>query len=371
MQLLKISLVNFRNHEKLGMEFGKKVVIVGPNGSGKSNLLEAIYLLATGRSFRADKEEEMIRYGEKFSVLNAQCSGIDLKVTLTDGSVGVTRKKFEVNGVTRRMTDAVGQLRAVLFGPADLELVTGNPSGRRRYLDFVISQSDREYRRCQISYEKGLRQRNKLLDFIRDGTASRSQLFFWDKLLIKNGEYLTRKREEYLEYINDQNSKSKIPNPKQISNSNFQNFKILYDKSVISEARLKQYENEEVAAGSTLVGPHRDDFIISQIINTSSPNPSPTLGEGSWRDVSKYGSRGEQRMAVLWLKQGELGYLTRDVQPPLLLLDDIFSELDHNHRQEIEMEIENLITDGGQVIMTTADEHLVPKDGWNIIKLPI
>ena len=232
------------------------------------------------------------------------------------------RKGFEVNGVPRRMMDFVGNLKAVMFGPQDMELVTGSPSGRRRYLDFVISQVDREYRRCQISYEKGLRQRNKLLDLIRDGMASRNQLYFWDKLLIKNGEYITGKRGDYLRDLAE------------------------YDKSVISEMRLKQYEVEEVAAGSTLVGPHRDDFIINL----------------DGKDVSKFGSRGEQRMMVWKLKQKEIEYLGGS---PVLLLDDIFSELDHMHREEVAGLIKSYL---GQVIMTSADEHLVPKrEDWHTI----
>ena len=320
MKLDKIFLQNFRSYENREFELADRVVVVGPNGSGKSNLIEAIYLLATGKSFRAERDEEMVRYGDGLCVVSSEIgSGDELKIVLGE------RKKFEVNGVARRMMDFVGNLKAVMFGPGDMELVTGSPSVRRRYLDFVISQVDREYRRCQISYEKGLRQRNKLLDLIRDGLAGRNQLFFWDKLLIKNGQYLTDKRAEFL------------------SVTGFE-----YDKSEISEARLKQYEVEEVAAGNTLVGPHRDEFVLIR----------------NGRDMSKYGSRGEQRMAVWWLKQKEIEYLGGN---PVLLLDDIFSELDHKHRDEV---IELIKTYGGQVIMTSADEHLVPmQKDWNIIRL--
>ncbi|HBC73181.1 MAG: replication and repair protein RecF protein [Candidatus Amesbacteria bacterium GW2011_GWB1_47_19] len=349
MRILQVILKNFRNYKEAEFEPEVKTVVYGSNGSGKSNLLEAIYLAATGKSFRAERDDEMIRYGEKFSILNFQFLNnsqiFNFQITLTDGSIGVTRKKFEVNGIPKRMVDFAGRLRAVLFGPQDIELVTGNPSGRRRYLDFVIFQTDREYRRCHLSYEKGLRQRNKLLDFIRDGAAGRNQLFFWDKLLIKNGEYITQKRTEYIEFLNG------------FKEAGGQRYKVEYDKSLISQVRLEQYAQEEIAAGNTLVGPHRDDFVIKI--------------QNDWKDVSKYGSRGEQRMAVLWLKLGELKFLSEDVQQPVLLLDDIFSELDHKHRREIEIEIESLVEKGGQVIMTTADEHLVPTDGWNIIKLPI
>jgi len=330
MIITAVELINFRNYQKVRFEIDTKTMIVGDNGVGKTNILEAIYMLASGKSFRADSDRELIRYGEQFASVQCTAGSLQLRIFI-DG-----KKRFEVNGVARRMTDFVGNLRAVKFGPEDMEIITGSPSGRRRYLDMVISQKDREYRRCVVSYEKGLRQRNKLLDFIRDGTAARQQLWFWDKLLIKDGNYLTETREKYLEYLDLNN----------------QGFKTFYDKSIISEARLKQYENEEVAAGSTLVGPHRDDFAVLF----------------SDRDVSKYGSRGQQRMAVLALKIWELKYLTND-QLPVLLLDDVFSELDHKHRDQVLKLAQKHVEDGGQVIMTTADEHLAPSDGWKKIRL--
>jgi DNA replication and repair protein RecF len=355
MFLSKLGMQNFRNHLKREFKFEQKNIILGPNGGGKSNILEAVYLLSTGKSYKADSDAEMIRYGEqmadiKGSIFNMQEEKFDLGVNVTNN------KKFMVNGVPRRMSDFAGKFTAVLFGPADMDLVAGSPGGRRRYLDFVISQKDHEYRRDLISYEKGLRQRNKLLEMIREGTAQRPQLFFWDKLLIKNGSYISEKRGEYLE---GQNLNSLI-------------YKVIYDKSGISEARLKQYETAEVAAATTLVGPHRDNFVVMQKYN-SPLHPSLNLREGTgegyiWKDVSKYGSRGEHRMAVLWLKEGEIRFL--GPEQPVLLLDDIFSELDHEHREQVEKILETQINNGGQVIMTTADRHMLPEtEGWNIIQL--
>lgn len=346
MHLDKILLQNFRSFEKEEFGLERAVVVVGGNGAGKSNLLEAMYLLAVGKSFRAEREEEMIRYGAHFASVRGEKGGGQLEVMMTDGTMGTTRKKFEVNGVRKRMIDFVGQMRAVLFGPADMELVTGSPSGRRKYLDFVLAQSDREYRRCLLAYEKGLRQRNRLLDLIREGQASRSQLFFWDRVLIKNGGYIAERREEYLRHLSEISEWGVVAE---------------YDRSSISEVRLKQYELEEVAAGSTLVGPHRDDFVVKT-----------RTGK---RDVSKYGSRGEQRMAVLWMKVGEIEYLAavdqsaEEGRQPILLLDDVFSELDHEHRERVLKLADERQVKGGQVIMTTADEHLVPKGGWHIIRL--
>ncbi len=216
--------------------------------------------------------------------------------------------------------------------PQDLDLITGSPGNRRRYLDFIICQMDREYHRCLVSYEKGLRQRNKLLSLIRDGMANHSQLFFWDKLLIKNGEYISLKRQEYLNRTDETDG----------------TYKTYYDRSLISEDRLNQYEIEEVASATTLVGPHRDDFRINF----------------DNKDISKFGSRGQQRMAVLWLKKGEIKYLGEN---PILLLDDIFSELDQKHKELVMNFVEEY---SGQVIATSAEEHLLlEKHNYQIIKL--
>jgi DNA replication and repair protein RecF len=261
---------------------------------------------------------------------------IKLEILITTGEVSGIKtplKKFSVNGVGKRILDFAGILKVVLFWPEDLELVTDSPSRRRKYLDFVLMQTDREYRRCLLSYEKGLRQRNKLLEAIRDQGAHRHQLIFWDQLLIKNGEYITGKREEYIDYLNQtQNSELRTKNFK---------YCIEYDKSEISRVRLDQYKEEEVAAGVTLVGPHRDDFQI--VINDKA--------------LSSFGSRGEQRLGILWLKLGELSYIEKETrEKPVLLLDDILSELDHEHRKIIFEIIGNQ-----QTIMTTADMHFIEK----------
>jgi len=336
-----ISLQNFRNYaqKELALTAGT-TLIVGPNASGKTNLLEAIYLLATGKSFRAGLENEMIGYGSEISRIKGQVKSEeanDLEIVLTRGEVGgekVARKKYLVNGVAKRALDFVGNLRAVYFRPEDLELVTDSPSLRRKYLDAVLIQVDREYLRCLMSYEKGLRQRNKLLERIRDEGAPRSQLVFWDQLLIKNGEYLTAKREEYIGFANNF----------QFSIFNFQ-FQLEYDKSIISPARLEEYANEEVAAAATLVGPHRDD-IQFKILNLKSKIDS---------DLHAFGSRGEQRLAILWLKLAELEFITQAVgEKPVLLLDDIFSELDEGHRHLVLEVIPHQ-----QTIITTTDIHQI------------
>lgn len=334
MVIQSLQLQNFRNYSKQEFKFASgTTLLVGPNTSGKTNLLEAIYLLATGKSFRAGVEKEMISYGKEIARVQGKIKdkeGIKaLEIVLTPGQVRnkrVAKKKYSLNRVGKRMMDFVGHLRCVLFGPEDLEIIVDSPSTRRDYLDRILEQVDRDYRRASLSYQKGLRQRNKLLEQIREEGKQRSILFFWDKLLIENGEIITQKREEFLDFINQQ--------PDYFGNLNIQ-----YDKSTISPQRLEKYAHEEVAAGMTLVGPHRDDFeVMMKKIS-----------------LHTFGSRGEQRTAVFSLKLGELEYITeRTEERPILLLDDIFSELDHERRKRLLEVIPRQ-----QTIMTTTDIHLV------------
>jgi DNA replication and repair protein RecF len=360
--LKTIKLQNFRNFRKKFFKFSPKItVIIGPNASGKTNILEATYLLATGKSFKAHMESEMIAYGEQIARVSGVAltdSKINLEVVLTNGEIRVgdnplnkkrvRHKRVLANGVPKRLIDFAGNLKVVLFGPWEMDLVTQSPSLRRKFMDNVLSQVDREYRRAAMIYEKGLRQRNRLLLRIRDENVSRGQLMYWDKLLIKHGEYVTGKREKLISFINNHESRFSI-----------NNYQLEYDKSVISEGRLKDYEEEEVAAGVTLVGPHRDDIVFK--VKSQNSLRAGALSEPEAevksieRELAKYGSRGEARMAVLWLKLQELAYVesvTRE--KPTLLLDDIFSELDHEHR-EVVMEA----SCGQQTVITTADPHFI------------
>lgn len=404
MFIKSISLQNFRNYQKKTFQFDSQMtLVVGPNTSGKTNLLEAIYLLATGKSFRAEVEAEMIGYGEEVARIGAKVADssqkgrhaaskdistenrlssehsdeVALEILLTTGSVlskKVAKKKYLVNGVSRRMIDFVGQLKAVYFGPEDLQLVTDSPSLRRRYLDMVLSQVDREYRRASLSYEKGVRQRNRVLEEIREkhqdyrGEELRRRLYFWDQLLVKNGNYITGKREEFVDFVSACRGKPvglKILNPtgcraspkampaaRGIGEQAGSQFQLEYVKSVISPVALEENFEREIRAGMTLVGPHRDDIRFK--VREGQEGQEGKEG----RDLSIYGSRGEQRLAVLWLKMGELEYIAQKTgERPTLLLDDIFSELDEKYR---EMVLGVLARQ--QTIVTTTEEKMVEEN---------
>ncbi|MBU3935185.1 DNA replication and repair protein RecF, partial [Patescibacteria group bacterium] len=314
-------------------------VVIGPNASGKTNLLEAIHLLATGRSLRAQIEAEMISYGEELArvegmVKNQEGEKDELTIVLTVGEVAgekVAKKRYLINGVAKRMIDFVGNLRSVYFGPEDLNIIFDSPSQRRDYLNSILEPVDREYRRASLSYQKGLRQRNKLLEQIRDEGRPHSILFFWNKLLLENGEIITRKREELITFINQQPQR-------------FFRIQIHYDKSIISPQRLKNYTDAEIAAGMTLVGPHRDDFQLQAAEDKETK-----------RNLHRFGSRGEQRMAVFSLKLAEFEFVIQKTEErPVLLLDDIFSELDQEHRKRL-----LVIIPKQQTIITTTDIHLI------------
>ena len=359
MYLQKLSLINFRNHVNSNYEFDKKTtVIVGMNGQGKTNILEAVNLLATGESFRDGKVEEMVNLESELGhvggkLINEELDESDkavgtlLQVAVTRGVVQgkrVAGKRYMVNGVPRNKAKFLGHFSVVIFRPEDLRVVEGSPSRRRQLLDEILSQADPEYGRCLVTYKKGLIRRNKTLEMIREGKIRRTALEFWDRLVVKNGEYLQRGRRNMVDFFNQCKFYHEF------------GLQIDYDASVMSEARLEQYADREVSAGHTLVGPHRDDFSIMALHKNG-------YQKGVYsRNLAMYGSRGEQRLGVLWIKLMGMEFLESSLKArPVLMLDDILSELDHEHRELVES-----VRERQQTLVTTADEHYV--QGWQANK---
>lgn len=335
--LKSISLQNFRSYKKSEFSFEETTLIIGPNTSGKSNLIEAIYLLSTGKSFRTDKDVQMLKFQEEVGRVKGVLKDEEIEVVITNGQVngGSQYKKFLVNGVSKRRVDFAGHFLAVIFSPQDLEIIVDSPSLRRNFLDEILEQVDRNYRVAAIAYVKALRQRNALLEIAQEtGIRNAKQLEYWDNLVIENGNIITVKREEFISFVNS-------------SSKDIFDFVVEYDKSVISKQRLLQYEREEMAAGVTLVGPHRDDFSI-QMFNNS---------KNTIHDIKSFGSRGQQRLAILQLKALELLFVEKVLgQRPTLILDDIFSELDEDH---IVLILEQIGKQ--QIIMTTTHREFIPK----------
>lgn len=336
--LKQLALQNFRNYDKSAFEFDRKTLIIGPNTSGKSNLIEAISLLSNGKSFKTDKDIQSIAFNKDIGRIKGRVEGTELEIVLTKGELEGQRtptKKFLVNGVSKRRADFIGNLPTVIFSPLDLEVVIGSPSKRRTFMDEVLEQADFDYRVALAEYEKGIRQRNSLLDLTRKlGRRDVKQFEYWDNLVIKHGQVITKKREELIAFLN---SKTK----------DIFDFAVVYDKSIISYDRLLEYQEEEFLAGVTLVGPHRDDLIFEMYDD----------GQNLAKDIKFFGSRGQQRLTVLQLKLLQITFFEQTQrESPLLLLDDIFSELDERHILHVLSMLENRDT-----VITTTHEEFVPQ----------
>lgn len=339
MILTSLSLQNFRNYKRAKFSFDKETTfIIGPNTCGKTNLIEAIYFLTKGTSFRSEKDQDAIFYGEQIARVEGELKEIELEVMITaPESFGKENafKKYLVNGVSKRRVDFVGNFSAVFFFPVDLDIVIASPFVRRNFLDEVLESIDREYRLAILEYSKALRQRNKLLEQAQEKGEREDKVFeYWDETLIKNGKVISQKRADFIKFMNS-------------SQKDIFDFVTIYDHSIISKERLLQYKDAESKAGVTLVGPHRDDFSVQMFNNIRQAT----------HDVKSFGSRSQQRLIVLQLKLLQLLFMEKNFgfRPPLLL-DDIFSELDKEH---IDLVLELLGKQ--QTIITTTHKEFIPK----------
>ncbi|MDO8619614.1 MAG: DNA replication/repair protein RecF [Candidatus Daviesbacteria bacterium] len=336
MLLKHLKLTNFRNYTELDLTFSETpTIFIGPNGAGKSNILEAVYLLATTKSPRVENEFELIKEESGVALVTAVAESennqTELQVTMADGAEETTRfsKRVKVNGVPRKVVDFIGNLPAVIFWPSDINMVTGSPSLRRWHLDLSLAQIFPNYKKSLTLYEQVLYSRNRVLKRIKEGFGKMDELDYWTDELIKYGEIVTKHRVEFFDFINK-------------FESALGNFRFEFKCSEVSKDRLTETNGREVAACNTLIGPHRDDFKLYL----------------EKRDMAKFGSRGEQRMATLAFKLATLEYMAKILgKRPILLLDDVFSELDANHRAQV-AEIAKL----QQTIIATVELENIPQE---------
>ncbi len=351
MHLSTLVLQHFRSYTQEKFSFSSGLtVIVGPNTAGKTNLTEAIQLLSYGKSFRGQSDQEMIQFEkdvarvqglvvesvkEKGESSDNEKTKLEVVILSPESNNGRYGKKFLVNGVGKSRNGFVGHLPVVIFRPEELDIVIAGPALRRTFLDVVLEIVDREYYMSHVAYEKAIRQRNALLRIAQESGRKNSQQFsYWDELVIEHGVILHEKRKALIHYLNE------------IKKDVFE-FEIVYDHSIVSEERLRQYQGAEIASGVTLVGPHRDDFFL--LVKDKHKQP---------RDIKTFGSRGQQRLVVLQLKLLQIGFVTEKLgKKPLLVLDDIFSELDTGH---IQLVMEK--TKGQQVILTTTHQEFLPEN---------
>lgn len=320
------------------------MLIHGENGRGKSNLIEALYILAIAKSQRASSERELVRMkstaqGNKTSVaamiqrnrgsvriqIDFESTNPNLLVSNEDSVIIRLQKNIKVNGSPRSSIELVGEMNAVMFSAQDLELVQGSPPIRRRYMDILISQLDQDYLRLLQRYQKVLAQRNHLLKTIREGKAQFQELDFWDDEIVESGKKITAKRAETVQNLS---KFSELIHVELAGDSQKLEIEYLPSIDMIDEGSQdtldKSFRNSlalnrtsDVSHGFTTRGPHRDDLRI--LLNNM--------------NTRMFSSRGQCRTAVLAMKLAEAQYLKcHRGEEPILLLDDVLSELDLQRR---------------------------------------
>jgi len=358
--LSRLRLTNFRNLTRLDLGLSPGVTVYyGPNAQGKTTLLEAVYLLCIARSFRAENEREVVTFqaanaGEQTLVDGTiEKNGQRLRVIVgyqpthrsgndANGLAYNVRKDIRVNRIKRTAGELIGQVNAVLFSAADIELVQGPPSGRRRFLDILLSQADNFYLKGLQRYQKIVQQRNQLLRLVREGRAKADELTFWNDELVREGAWITWRRYEAMRQL----TPACVQHHEDLSGPE-ENLEVAYRPSVLLGGDLSETENnfrEALAAVSyrerarpvTAVGPHRDDFNL--MIDDA--------------DMGIFASRGQARTLALTLRLAEAEFLSSARgEGPVVLFDDAFSEMDSSRRHRL---LEKA-THYEQVLITTTD----------------
>jgi DNA replication and repair protein RecF len=347
MHLERVLCRNFRNFEELMIDLNPNLnIFLGANGQGKTNFLEAIYLMATANSHRSSITSEMINWEEEKALVQLLLRRREGKIKLAM-RLEKSGRQVEINdNPLDKVKELLGYLNAVLFSPEDLKLVKEGPSHRREFIDLEISQVSRYYNHLLSKYDHLLKQRNNLLKSIRDGRSTdREMLSVWDEQLAAVGSKIILKRIEVIDKLKilARLSQRKITEGRE-------NLEMEYDISLnnfskkLGEAELRELfidsliekRDQEISRGYTVIGPHRDDLILK--VNEM--------------DLRKYGSQGQQRTAALALKLAELEFMKSETgEYPVLLLDDVFSELDGLRRKALI----NIIADKIQTIITATD----------------
>ena len=354
MLVRRLALTGFRSYEALELAFPPGAqVLFGANAAGKTNLLEALVVLGTGRSHRTASDPELVSWGKPFARLESEVEGgsggVDRLELVLGGPEGEPfRKRVRVNGVPRRSAALRSALRTVVFAPEEMLLVVGSPSLRRSALDSLAAQRSPAHARALATYARALQQRNGLLRALREGLAERDQLPYWDRLIVEEGGLIVAERLATLEVLAAPLAAAHAeiaPGEGRLALRYLTNAAAAGDEtpSDALRRRLAETAEKELWNGTTLVGPHRDDFAF----------------ELEGRDLAAFASRGQQRTAILALKLAELEWLCElDGHPPLLLLDDVFSELDPDRRAHL---VRRLGTLPQAFISTTTLDDLDPR----------
>ncbi|MCB0173076.1 MAG: DNA replication/repair protein RecF [Anaerolineae bacterium] len=375
MDISQLSLTNYRNYSRLTLDLPSGPVLLrGDNANGKTNLLEAIYFLSTTRSVHTRSDQQLINwiilkqetlpFARVEATVKTRADTFKIAITVVREGNNF-RKDIRFNGAKKRAMDIIGKLNTVMFLPEDIELVTGSPGIRRRYLDSTLCQINPDYCAALSRYNKVLTQRNALLKELFKRNSNPDQLFYWDEQLARDGAALMVNRHNTildLDAVARQRHRELSGGREglrlhyapsfdlyQRPQPNYQLPLIMEELVPYSTAApplqdvretfrsyLINARSEEISRGVTLVGPHRDDFHF--------------LVDGI--DMTMYGSRGQQRTAALSTKLAEVILMKQSTgETPVLLLDDVMSELDAHRRQQVI----NIVDQAGQAVLTTTD----------------
>ena len=332
MKIRSLKLKNYRNYDLLKLDFdGAANIFYGDNAQGKTNILEAVYISGTTKSHRGAKDRELIRFGQDESHIEAivEKNGIDYQLDMhlkKNSPKGIAINKMPI----RKASELFGIVNFVFFSPEDLNIIKNGPSERRRFIDMELSQLDRVYLSNLTNYNRIVNQRNHLLKSIGIGGELNDTLEVWDMQLIQYGDKIIERRKEFLDRVNEI-----ISSIHKKLTGDREEIQVIYEPSngnLTLEQALQKNRERDIRIKSTSAGPHRDDicFMVGGL------------------DIRRYGSQGQQRTAALSLKLSEIELVKQAAKDtPVLLLDDVLSELD-KHRQNYLLDsindIQTLIT---------------------------
>jgi DNA replication and repair protein RecF len=375
MHLSHLSLKDFRNYDQLDLALGPGLFLFqGENAQGKTNLLEAVAMLATSNSFHASSDREIVNWHASehitriVATVERQNEGLTIEIVIFDptqqekGSLAERefqfippndrqRKRIKINSVPKRAIDLIGQVTIVLFSPNDLSLVDGSPEERRRFLDRGLCQMQPHYCQALQKYRKIVAQRSALLKRIRENQEDPQMLDFLDEKLTELATMITFERRRMVDSLNQH-----VDELQAIISGGREHLTIVYRPSFVIKpawdtmetlqnyrAQLLEARRKEIRQGVCLLGPHRDDleFLVNGV------------------NMLTYGSRGQQRTVALASKLGELAFMrTVTGEEPILLLDDVFSELDFSRREYLLQEVLR----HEQVLITATDFASFPEE---------
>lgn len=345
MYVNSIKLINYRNYSGIKVFLNKNInVFLGENGQGKTNLLESIYIASSGKSFKTNKDKELINIDKEVGYIGVELIKNDIKKYI-ELKLNVNKpKRIKINGVEQdKVSDLNEVLQVVVFSPEDLKIIKGGPSNRRNFLDDEISQIKPLYKSIINDYNRVLTQRNNLLKIIQYDNKKKKMLSVWNEQLVELGTKIMILRKSFINRLANiskdiHNSITSGTENLEIYYSSSFEFKDMDKEAIINKYNklLSKYENEDIEKGTTKIGPHRDDIEI--LIDN--------------RNTRVFGSQGQQRTAALSLRLAEIKLIKEETEDyPVLLLDDVFSELDVNRRKYLISTFKDV-----QTIITSTDD---------------